>query len=310
MDDFFAAMRLSALLDNTLEEEEKTQVEQAIRESPRLRVQYSRMMTAVELVRSQGNADPPAILEQKILDRLRSDGTLKAPWSEHLPTRKTLLIAGAVVAVIGLTWWSWPRTPQTAMSPLPEEESLEEALATPVELKESPVLPTAPPEVVRMKKKAAPTKKPSFKPVPANTPVATPAPAATPAPVATPSRTTPKAIRGVVPQWEDEAEELPIPEAEIGSGITRLRLFPTQTNALYELEQWASQQGISLNTPARTLSTEDNLARLKFTATGGQIVDLLNTLQRLGPLHQVEPPDAHLGEATSVPVEIEVQYQP
>jgi len=306
MDDFFAAMRLSALLDNTLDADEKVLVEQAIRESPRLRVQYSRMMTAVELVRSQGNADPPEILEQKILDRLRSDGTLKAPWSKHLPKRQTLLIAGAVVAGVSLAWWSWPRTPQTAVSPLPEEEPLEQALAPPVNLKESPVLPTAPPEVVRMKRKPAPTKKPSFKPAP----ITKPAPTSAPTPVSNPTRTPPKPIRGSVPQWEDEAEELPIPAVEMGSGITRLRLFPTETDALYELDNWASQQGITLDTPPRTLSTEDNLARLELTLTGGQIVDLLNTLERLGPLHQVEPPDAHLSETASVPVEIEVQYQP
>jgi len=303
MDDFFAAMRLSALLDNTLEEEEKAKVEQAIRESPRLRVQYSRMMTAVELVRSQGNAEPPPILEQKILDRLRADGTLKAPWSEHVPKRSTLLATAAVLAMCGFTWWSWPRTPQTPVSPLPEEETIEQALATPVEeVEESPVLPTAPPEVVRMKKKAAPKHKP---PLPKAK--VTRGQNASPKPTALQA---PKAIQGVVPQWEDEAKTLPVPEAEVGSGITRLRLFPTQTDALFELEEWASGQGISLNSRARTLSTEDNLARLEFSTTGAQLTDLLNILQGLGPLHQVEPPRAHLDETTMVPVEIEVQYQP
>ena len=80
MDDFFAAMRLSALLDNTLDDDEKAQVEAAIRQSPRLRVQYSRMMTAVELIRSQGSADPPHPPGMAASDVTAGTSTDAASW--------------------------------------------------------------------------------------------------------------------------------------------------------------------------------------------------------------------------------------
>ena len=76
MNEFFATNRLSAYIDGELPEAEMAEVEKAIRENPSIRAEYSRMMNAVELLRSQGPTKAPEGFSQRLEARLSVE---KAP---------------------------------------------------------------------------------------------------------------------------------------------------------------------------------------------------------------------------------------
>ena len=300
MDDFFAAMRLSALLDGELEGEEKIRVEQAIRDRPRLRVQYSRMMTAVELVRSQGNMTAPDILEQKILDRLRADGMMGTTWVDRAPSRRTVTAVAAALLAIVLIWAQWPKPLPVSDELLPEETKV--VAKAPQEEKIKRPSP-APAIDVRRPSERRKTLTPTSPP---------PRPKAT----TREKSTAPPLVHPEVPLWEDEFLEPPtdfLEPLEIEPESTTIRLYPNKPDALYVLDGWVAHTGGSMNAGSRGLrvcSNEDNYAFARILIPGTALSTLLDQLQGLGPLHQAVPPPPDAATQDNVTLEIELQYQP
>jgi hypothetical protein len=314
MDDFFAAMRLSALLDGDLEGPEKERVEKAIHESPKLRVAYSRMMTAVELVRSQGNLALPEDLEQRILDRLRSDGAMGTPWADRAPSRRVLVAVTALLGGIGLMWAQWPAPSPVSDALLPEETSLEATIVETTAAPDPAALPSeARAEELRRERTAARDEamsrardraqsKKIKRPRPGR-------PVPTPGFVAT-APTTP------VPKWEDALEEATaslVEPMDRAPERTTLRLYPSNPDALYVLDGWVAHTQGEMKIGSRGLrmfSSEDNFARLQITLPGAGLTTFLDQLHGLGAVHQVVPPPPSAATEQTVSLDMEIQYQP
>jgi cell division septation protein DedD len=310
MDDFFAAMRLSALLDGDLEGSEKDVVERAIHESPKLRVAYSRMMTAVELVRSQGNLAPPEDLEQRILDRLRSDGAMGTAWADRAPSRRVLVAVAALLGGLGLVWAQWPAPSPVSDAPLPEEASPSTAV-TPETTTPSP---TAVPKEELLRERSAARDdamnrardrahaKEIKRPRPGR-------PVPTPGYVAA-APTTP------VPKWEDAMEEASaslVEPMDRAPERTTLRLYPSKPDALYVLDGWVAHTRGEMKIGSRGLrvfSSEDNFARLQITLPGAGLATFMDQLHGLGAVHQVVPPPPSAASEQTVSLDMEIQYQP
>jgi len=304
MDDFFAAMRLSALLDGDLEGEEKALVEQAIRQSPRLRVQYSRMMTAVELVRSQGDMTAPDNLEQKILDRLRADGMMGTTWADRAPSRRTMTATAAVFASMGLIWAQWPEPVPISDALLPEETKT----VAKVPKKEKVRMP-APAPAIDVRRPAEKKQKITK---------ASPPPKPKPKPKAT-TRRKPSSTRRViteVPLWEDEYRDPPtdLPEpAELAPQPAEYRLYPANPDALKVLNGWVSHAGGSMDCGPRGLrdfNNEDNYAVARISLPGSAVTTLIDFMNGLGPLNNVVPIPDEASLQESVSLKIELQYKP
>ena len=314
MDDFFAAMRLSALLDGDLEGSEKDRVEKAIHESPKLRVAYSRMMTAVELVRSQGNLTPPEDLEQRILDRLRADGAMGTPWADRAPSRRLVVALAALLGGVGLVWAQWPAPSPVSDALLPEEASLG---ATVAEITETPSPAALPSEertkALQRERTAARDEamnrardrahaKEIKRPRPGR-------PVPTPGFVAS-APTTP------VPKWEDALEEATaslVEPMDRAPERTTLRLYPSKPDALYVLDGWVAHTRGEMKIGSRGLrmfSSEDNFARLQIILPGAGLATFLDQLHGLGAVHQVVPPPASAESEQTVSLDMEIQYQP
>ncbi len=314
MDDFFAAMRLSALLDGDLEGSEKDRVEKAIHESPKLRVAYSRMMTAVELVRSQGNLAPPEDLEQRILDRLRADGAMGTAWADRAPSRRVMVAVAALVGGLGLVWAQWPAPSPVSDALLPEEAppgatvAAGSAAPTPTAstkeerteemLRERSAARDEAMNRARDRAQAKEIKRPRpGRPVP------------TPGFVAA-APTTP------VPKWEDAMEEASaslVEPMDRAPERTTLRLYPSKPDALYVLDGWVAHTRGEMKIGSRGLrmfSSEDNFARLQITLPGAGLATFLDQLHGLGAVHQVVPPPSTAASEQTVSLDMEIQYQP
>ena len=295
MDEFFAENRLSAYIDDELLPEERPGLEASIRENPRLRVKYSRMLTAVELVREKAPVSAPPGLEERILDRLKHEGLLQGRWRRLRMTVILSLLLLATVATAALHWMVQERRGHvlsaeemernlplgTVLLPSVDIDENSETSADPVET--APLAPTAPPTTDAAE------------------------------------ATTHPALEVDVPNWEEEfALDEPVetetdPTAFIAEEDLELlgsyRLYPQDQNALRILNDEVVELGGEMRVGGRglrRLSRDDSFARIQLRLPEEGLAQLVSLLQQLGLLHQVQPP----AESPEVFLQIEVQYRP
>jgi hypothetical protein len=298
MDEFFAENRLSAYIDNELPPEERPTLETSIRENPRLRVKYSRMLTAVELVRDKAAVSAPPGLEERVLDRLKHEGLLQGRWRRLRTTIFLSLLLVATVATATLNWIVQERAGHILSG-----EDMENDLPLGTVL-----LPTG-----DMEENKAPEEPAEEAPT---------APAAPPTTDAAEATTHP-VFEGDMENWEEEyALDDPEEEGE-GEGegepvfiaeedrdlLGSYRLYPENPDALRILNNEIVELGGEMRVGGRglrRLSREDNFARIQLRLPEEGLAQLVTLLQQLGLLHQVQPP----AESPVVLLQIEVQFRP
>ena len=292
MDEFFAENRLSAYIDNELPPEERPTLETSIRENPRLRVKYSRMLTAVELVRDKAAVSAPPGLEERVLDRLKHEGLLQGRWRRLRTTIFLSLLLVATVATATLNWIVQERAGHILSG---EEMENDLPLGT-------VLLPT-----VDMDENKAPKEPVEEAPRAPTAPPTTDAAEATTHPV----------FEGDMENWEEEfALDDPVEEEDPSLFIREdrdllgsYRLYPEDPEALTILHNEIVELGGEMRVGGRgvrRLSREDNFARVQLRLPEAGLAQLVSLLQQLGLLHQVQPP----AESPEVLLQIEVQFRP
>jgi hypothetical protein len=337
MNAFFATNRLSAYIDGELPEAEMAEVEKAIRDNPSVRAEYSRMMNAVELLRSQGPSQAPDGFAERLEARLALEkmprakmGWLPAPL-RRIPMEALGL---AMAALLVVTLIQRDPTPQVldadkeemlakekkpAPPPAPPEEDRDAEAALGVGTASQVEKPKMSKEQVARRKDELPqrTVTISKKGRQAN-------PAKQEAvPESTVDYAEEPMMEGGVFNWEEEYEEaLGVNTAQSNTGPTvtigpvRYRLYPKSAEVLWQIAKLAKRFGARLTTSnGRTASpfsmtTEKNYANLKLQMSPARLEAFVAALHDLGAMTLVQQDETRLYSGGMMELELEIQFEP
>jgi negative regulator of sigma E activity len=308
MNAFFASNRLSAYIDGALSDAEMAEVEQAIRDNPEIRAEYSRLRSAVDRLREQGPVQAPPGFSDRLAARLALEKMPKQRWTwlpsglRTLPFEAVGLAMAALLVVFLIQRDPHPELPPEVVA----QETAPPAAPTELEAQKTPL--------------AAPTQLETQK-----TPLATPTPpAASKTPLAAPTQSksekTPLAAPTV--DWEDRYEQAgrskkeASPAATVTLGPVRYRLYPKSPEALWQIQKLAKRYGVRLMTSSGKLAkpfsmtTEENYANLKLQMSPARLEAFVVALKDLGAMTLVEQDASKLYSGGMMELELEVQFEP
>jgi negative regulator of sigma E activity len=336
MKEFFATNRLSAYIDGELSDAEMAEVEKSIRENPSVRAEYSRMLNAVELLRSQGPVEAPegfserlaALLATEPLPRSRTRWIPK-PF-RHLPLEAFGLAIAAVLVVFLIQRGPAEENQEDGQSELVVQEDPVEPSETPSESKEPEVVQEELAASLENSQQRVPAEAATKKERVVRTPVlpkdptessSVPSRANTEAGGASGAEAAPLEEVGAM-DWEEQFAEAGSTKGERYSGPTvamgpvRYRLFPKSSEILWQIERLAQLYGARLMKSAGgklspfSMTTEENYANLKIQMSPERMEAFVAALQDLGAMSLVRQDDTRLYGGGMMELELEVQYEP
>jgi len=346
---FFAINRLSAYIDGELPDHEAAAVEQAIAEDPSVRDEYTRMLSAVELLRNHGPVEAPPHLHAAILAKVADEpdpvggfwARLLAPF--RLVPMEAVGVVFAVVAVVVLI------NKQPGL-----DAPLDPAPRLPVVADEAPKSPEAapdaatageaprPPQVLVHEGQPAPPApeaglppKPLGKSRGAALPDDPPPSKEKAAPegryepqdkkssASSASRKSQVPEEPYVPAWDQEpvqqqsqAPGSDDPNVLYSPAPVYYKLAPRDAHGLKELQKLAARYGGTLKTldgrafVPRTLSVDDDLDEIRADIPVQNLEAFLQALLQLGHVTPIESPERPLYGGGIVQVRIQVLYEP
>jgi len=334
MNEFFASNRLSAYIDGELSESEMAEVERAIRENPAVRAEYSQLMNAIELVRSQGVVEPPPGFRERLDARLAVERMPRLRWRWiPAPIRRMPLEALGLACAALLVVFLIQREPPT-VEPLEDKEvetvaqefepPTKEAAAS-EDMEKAGVLlekiekkPAA--EKARKKESAKIQKKSRVSKERKSAPrkemreqkkVG----------AADLAEQDPLADLGV--NWEDEFEQAGGFEGrskgkkkESEARNLRYRLNVVESDVLWQLEKLASKFGAQLLSSTgrkfspQSMTTESNYKNLQVKIPGNAIGGFIAALKELGAITVVYSGSDQLYGGGEIVLELGIQYEP
>lgn len=329
MNAFFASNRLSAYIDGTLSDAEMAEVEQAIRESPEVRAEYSRMLSAVERLREQGPMQAPAGFSERLNARLALEKMPRRRFSwlpesfRSIPLEAMGLAFSALLVVFLIQRDPSPEQPADLMAkedkevvgeaseskPPVEQEAAERdeklvpelAAAKPVETQQaSPSRKEAVPKKESRKKRLT---EPDLK---------------------MPSGSVVEAEEDpeVATDWEDLYEQAgglssdSVPTTTVTLGPMRYRLYPKSPDVLWQIQKLAQRYGVRMSSSSGesaspfSMTTEKNYANLKLQMSPARLEAFVEALKDLGAMTLVPQENSKLYSGGMTELELEIQFEP
>lgn len=309
MNAFFASNRLSAYIDGALSDAEMAEVEQAIRDNPEIRAEYSLLRSAVDRLREDGPVPAPPGFSERLAARLALEKMPKQRWAwlprglRRIPFEAVGLAMAALLVVFLIQ-----RDPRPELPPELAPEVVAQEIAPPAKpTKSDPVV--APP--------AKPAKsKPSLKEEQAPAKSAPAKSETVGSPLDAPANSEP------IVDWEDQyaqagrSQKGESPSATVTLGPVRYRLYPKSPEILWQIQQLAKRYGVRLMTSGGKLAkpfsmtTEENYANLKLQMSPARLEAFVVALRDLGAMTLVEQEASKLYSGGMMELELEVQFEP
>ncbi len=333
MNAFFATNRLSAYIDGDLSDAEMAEVEQAIRENPDLRTEYSRMRSTVERLREKGPMRAPEGFSERLASRLALEkmprkrlSWLPGPLRE-IPLEALGLAFAALLVVFLIQRDPSPDVPaevvaQEANQDTKLEKAEEESPAPEGDSEANPALATS-------KSEESVEDEPAKDPVPNLQKKEGSRTQSEQAPPAAPPQKGVVQSKEALPEgaqeeldWEEryaQAGRLPevdAPAATVTLGPVRYRLYPKSPEVLWEIKKLAKRYGARLMTSDGKLAkpfsmtTEENYANLKLQMSPARLEAFVAALKALGAMTLVEQEESKLYSGGMMELELEVQFEP
>ena len=336
MKEFFATNRLSAYIDGELSDAEMAEVEKSIRENPSVRAEYSRMLNAVELLRTQGPIEAPEGFAER-LEALLATEPLPRSRTRWLPRplrnipMEALGLAFAAVLVVFLIQRGPVEDSQDAEKPdmlVQEDLTVEEPKEAEVDnsvrsVEESAASMEASEEASIEEVRNAKERVVRAPVLPKEQSERPPQAESSPAIVDLGSNSESASLEEVgAMDWEEQFQEAGSGKGENYSGPTvsmgpvRYRLFPKSAEILWQIERLAQLYGARLmkSTGGQlspfSMTTEQNYANLKLQMSPDRMEAFVGALQDLGAMRLVPQDETRLYGGGMMELELEVQYEP
>lgn len=333
MNAFFASNRLSAYIDGALSDSEMAEVEQAIRENPEVRAEYSRMLSAVERLRDQGPMQAPTGFSERLNARLALEKMPRRRFSwlpeslRSLPLEAMGLALSALLVVFLIQRDPAPEQPAELVAkddkrsekapekkPPVQQELTEESVTLVPEL--AAAKPIEKERSAPSKKEAPPRKRSGKKNDPGGVLPDLKMPMEPVGEVSEPS--------GEVSDWEDMYEQAGglssggAPAATVTLGPVRYRLYPKSSEVLWQIQKLAQRYGARMNSSSGasaspfSMTTEKNYANLSLQMSPARLEAFVQALKDLGAMTLVpqEGNDSKLYSGGMMELELEVQFEP
>jgi negative regulator of sigma E activity len=330
MNAFFASNRLSAYIDGTLSDAEMAEVEQAIRESPEVRAEYSRMLSAVERLREQGPMQAPAGFSERLSARLALEKMPRRRFSwlpesfRSIPLEAMGLAFSALLVVFLIQRDPVPEQPadlvakeeKEVVGEEPESKSPVEQEVAEKDEKLVPELAAAKPvqteQASPSRKEAAPNKKESRKK------------RLTEPDLKMPSGSVVEAEedRDLPTDWEDLYEQAGGPSSDsaptttVTLGPMRYRLHPKSPDVLWQIQKLAQRFEVRMSSSSGesaspfSMTTEKNYANIKLQMSPARLEAFVEALKDLGAMTLVPQENSKLYSGGMMELELEIQFEP
>ena len=337
MKEFFATNRLSAYIDGELSDAEMAEVEKSIRENPTVRAEYSRMLNAVELLRSQGPVEAPQGFAERLGALLATEPLPRSRrrWIPRplrtIPMEALGLALAAILVVFVIQRGPQEEVQEDEQSELLVQENPKETSQTPSEPSQAEATQeelAASLESGKQSVEEAPSKRKEQivrAPVVPQEPKETQISREPASRDAMRSRAEADSLEEVgAMDWEEQFEEAGSASAKaesysgptVAMGPVRYRLFPKSGEILWEIQRLAQRYGARLmkSTGGKlspfSMTTEQNYANLKIQMSPERMENFVAALQELGAMSLVRQDDTRLYGGGMMELELEVQYEP
>jgi len=328
MNAFFASNRLSAYIDGALSDAEMAEVEQAIRDNPDLRAEYSRMRSTVDRLREQGPIRAPEGFSERLASRLALEKMPRKHLSwlpgplRGIPLEVFGLAMAALLVVFLIQREPSPDLPAEVVAQKTTQdqksEKADEGKPSPdgsVEAKPA-LATTKAEESVEDELEKAPAPRTQIEKKKQSPPGARPQKGAI-----QPEVPWPEGAQEEL-DWEDRYAQAgrsskdSAPSATVTLGPVRYRLYPKSPEVLWQIQKLAKRYGARLMTSKGksakpfSMTTEKNYANLKLQMSPARLEAFVVALKDLGAMTLVEQEESKLYSGGMMELELEVQFEP